>query len=60
MSNQDGRELVRKINLGVRLGVAKALAEHKKAGRSIVVWRDGKVVRVPPEDIQISDDLPSS
>lgn len=53
MGIYDNQELMRRIDLGVRRGVARAIAEHKKAGRSIVVWRDGKVVKVPPEDIQV-------
>ena len=31
--------------------VRAALREHKLAGNSIAVWRDGKVVLVPPEQI---------
>ncbi len=42
-----------KIFLGVRLAVAKALAEHKKAGRSIAIWRDNKVVKIAAKDIRI-------
>ncbi len=32
--------------------VRAALREHKLAGNSIAVWRDGKVVMVPPEQIE--------
>lgn len=32
--------------------VRAALREHKLAGNSIAVWRDGKVVLVPPEQIE--------
>lgn len=45
-------EIVRNMGIGVRRGVARALAEHKRAGRSIWVSRDGKVVEIPPEKIQ--------
>lgn len=34
----------------------KMLERHKKLGNSIVVWRDGKVVEIPAEDIQIPDE----
>ncbi len=32
-------------------GVRAALAEHKKRRQSIVVWQNGKVVELPPDDI---------
>jgi hypothetical protein len=57
MSNFDYDELFKKIDLGVRIGAARALAEHKKAGRSIVVWKEGKVVKIPPEEIQYDESL---
>jgi hypothetical protein len=33
--------------------VAEAIAEHKLRGHPIVVWRDGKVVSIPPEEIVV-------
>jgi hypothetical protein len=51
------------IDEGLRRGVREALRRHKKLGHSIVVWRDGRIVHVPPEEIQIvesSDDSHSS
>ena len=36
-------------------GVDEALLQHKLAGRSIAVWRDGKTVIIPPELIEIPD-----
>ena len=36
-----------------RRGVAKAVARHKALGQSIVVWRDGHVVTLKPEEIEI-------
>lgn len=38
--------------------VREALTVHKKLGNSIAVWRDGKVVIVPPEEIVV--DPPSN
>lgn len=34
-----------------KAGVEAALAEHKRQEQSVVIWRDGKVVEVQPEDI---------
>lgn len=31
----------------------EAMARHKALGLPVVVWRDGKVVEIAPEDIQI-------
>jgi len=30
-----------------------AFARHKALGYSVVIWRDGKVVEIPPEEIEI-------
>ena len=49
-------ELRRRIDIGVRRGVAKALAEHKNSGHSIAIWKDGKVAIIPPEDIRVDKD----
>lgn len=35
--------------------VRKALAEHKRKSNSIAVWRGGKVVIVPSEEIAVDD-----
>jgi hypothetical protein len=43
------------VEAGVKAGVAKALAEHKRMGRSIAIWRDGKVVILPPEEIPVDE-----
>ena len=33
--------------------VRDALRQHKRLGQSIVIWQDGKVVTVAPEDIPV-------
>jgi hypothetical protein len=33
--------------------VRQALARHKTRGNAVVVWRDGRVVLLRPEDIEI-------
>lgn len=53
--NSESHEMSKRIDLGVQLGVARALAEHKQAGRSIVVWRDGRIVEISPEDIVVPE-----
>lgn len=55
------REDVKNLPLDVRAemalkeAVADAIAEHKRMGRPIVVWRDGKVVTIPPEKIVVPE-----
>jgi len=34
-----------------------ALRRHKRLGQEIVVWRDGKVVIVPPEEIEVPEEV---
>lgn len=46
-------DIVDRFEIGVRLGAAKALDKHKRMGWPIVVWRDGEIVKVPPEDIVV-------
>jgi hypothetical protein len=36
--------------------VRAALRRHKEAGVGAVIWRDGKVVVVPPEEIQVPEE----
>ena len=45
----DGDEVVAAMDLAV----LEAIARHKALGQSIVIWRDGKVVVVPPEEIEL-------
>jgi predicted ABC-type ATPase len=37
----------------LREAVREARRRHKALGETIVVWRDGKVVEVPPEEIEV-------
>ena len=43
------------IDRAAREGVRQALLRHKRLGESIVVWRDGKVVEIPAEEIQVDE-----
>jgi hypothetical protein len=36
--------------------VAKAIAEHKHAGVPISIWQDGKVVQIPPDQIEVHEE----
>lgn len=45
--------LIDKINAGVKYAIAKAIADHKKAGRRIAVWskEENKVKLIPASEI---------
>jgi hypothetical protein len=47
---------VERITEALRQGVREALRKHKLLGNSVVTWRDGKVVWVPPDQIPDFDD----
>jgi hypothetical protein len=44
------------VDRALQRAVRQALTRHKKLGESVAVWRDGRAVIVPPEEIP---DFPS-
>lgn len=46
-------DYVKRMIIGARRGVSLALDRHKKLGQYIVVSRNGKIIRIPPEDIVV-------
>ncbi len=44
------------VEAAVKLAVRDALIQHKRAGNPICVWRDGKVVWIPADEIQINEE----
>jgi len=54
MSQDELEAIWEKVDRGAKEGVALALEEHYRMGRSIVVWRDGKVVWLKPEEYKDS------
>jgi hypothetical protein len=49
----DGTEIDRALERGVR----EALWRHRQLGVPIVVWRDGQIVWVPPEEIVVPPEV---
>ena len=39
----------------LRKAVAEAIAEHRRNGVPIAIWREGKVVRIPADQIEIRE-----
>jgi hypothetical protein len=52
---EDVRDLPLKVKaeMALKEAVAEAIAEHKRRGNSIALWRNGKVVVIPPEEIVV-------
>lgn len=44
---------VSRLIIAAQEAVRAALREHKQAGNPIAAWRDGKVVLLPPEQIEV-------
>jgi hypothetical protein len=42
-----------KAEMALKEAVAEVLAEHKRRGNPIAVWRNGKAVRITPEEIVV-------
>jgi len=42
-----------KITQALTQGVREALLKHKQAGNPVVVWRDGKMIWLKPEEIPV-------
>ncbi len=53
---QDVRAIMLETDLiekALREAVTEALIRHQRLGTPIVVWRDGKVVWIPAEEIEV-------
>jgi len=46
------------VEAAVRDAVRDALRMHKRLGHTIVSWQNGKVVWIPPDQIDVEDDEP--
>lgn len=43
--------IVRKAEKALRIAVAKTIEEHRLSGDPIVVWKNGRVVKIPASRI---------
>lgn len=44
-----------KVTQIIQSGIQDALLKHKQSGNQICVWRDNKIVWIPPEKILINE-----
>jgi hypothetical protein len=49
MNAEKKRDLRRKITAGIKAAVASALEDHRRSGRRVAIWQDGRVSIVTPE-----------
>ena len=54
LTNDYFAEHAKDIEAVFRRAVNHALLMHKRLGNPIAVWKDGKVVIIPPEEIVVS------
>jgi hypothetical protein len=56
-NKEDVHDLPLKVKgeMALKEAVAEALAEHKRRGNPIAVWRNGQAVWVPPEEIVVPE-----
>ena len=47
--------LAYKAEEAFRRAVAEAIAEHRRNGIPIAIWRNGKVVRIPANQIEVRE-----
>lgn len=57
LTNDFVAEHAKDIETVLRRAVNHALLMHKRLGNPIAIWKDGKVVIVPPEEIVISPEV---
>jgi len=43
------------IDEAMSAAVREAVLRHKQLGLPLVVWRDGKTVLIPPDEIEVPD-----
>jgi hypothetical protein len=53
--NDPDLELVAKARQAIKEAVADAIEDHRRTGDPIVVWKDGKVVELPAEQLSAQE-----
>ncbi len=51
---KEQRKIQERITRGVQTAVARALERHKMLGESIAIWKNGRVVVLPPDRIPLN------
>jgi hypothetical protein len=59
VERDDALTLAEAVEAAVREAVKDALRQHKRAGNTVVGWRDGQIELIPPEEIPVDEGQPS-
>lgn len=52
MTEAERADLRHKIDLGIKTAIAEALEDHRRHGRTIVVWQDGGIKYLTGDEIK--------
>jgi hypothetical protein len=44
--------LEKRAEIAFKIAVAKAIDEHSRLGLPVYIWRDGRVVELPPDEVR--------
>jgi hypothetical protein len=44
--------LEKRAEIAFKIAVAKAIEEHSRLGLPVYIWRDGRVVELPPNEVR--------
>ena len=64
--SKDEKKNLRDIPIGIRaeealkIAVANAIADHKRFGDPMVIWRDEKIVKIPADQIELLNIRPDT
>jgi len=57
LSHADRVNDIPRMLKALRTAVGEALLRHKQAGNPVAVWRNGRVVWIPPEEIPTAEEM---
>jgi hypothetical protein len=60
MSKRRESSLTQRAMEALTTAVAKVVAEHRRSGRPLAVWRNGEAVWLHPESIRSLNEMPVS
>ena len=54
-TNPTGKKLALTAENAFKRAVAKVIEDHKLTGAPLTIWKDGRVVKVPPEQLSVQE-----
>ena len=53
--NMSDKAMAFRAEEALKKAVARTIADHKRTGDPIVIWRDGKVVKIPADQVEVRE-----